>query len=632
MRSELMIQTRKDKRKQKRGLRRSNGVFPRKDEQSKDEPVKNNHLRVSNMPTSTKHQTKNKLRRKRDGSVKMAEEKSKKTRRANDDRYHHLDAETATALRQDDAEIAALEMKLGLSDEREKKRLFKEYAKQEGYGDDFGYFLDDLDGMVERLGSNENCDDEEYLEPTAQEDEANSDSESDVLGTNESDSNKDSESDNEETVPMAPPASSGLDHIESDGSFSGDNVASEDDDSTRDSRFESCSKDTGQQEHHADDTYRPTKGEDIYGNTVDQTLKSVEVSKYVPPHMRIKTSESNENQESLAAIRRSLNNALNRLSVDTLITVAQSIARIYPSYPTANVNECIWENSNNACVARSYLMTGLIPLYAAAIVGVHVQKGDTAQLVDFVIEMTVTDLYREIAVERVKGNGSDDMEQNQLDERSANAKRVPNLMLLLCYLYNFDVVHCSLIYDVIRDLIKSFKEIDIELLLIILSHVGRSLRSDDPSALKAIVLDVQNKACESSQVVHSSSRVSYLVSAVMDLKNNKRRQQDVLFGDKTSQLRKIIGRIKSLVAANSGNVRSSDSSLRIRVNDILEAGGKGRWWRIGAAWEGHQHSSDAKNVNGEIPKKGKSSSLQTEEDQDKLLRLAASYRMNTDTR
>uniref|UniRef100_A0A7S2EY28 Uncharacterized protein n=1 Tax=Trieres chinensis TaxID=1514140 RepID=A0A7S2EY28_TRICV len=66
------------------------------------------------------------------------------------DKYAHLDAETAAAMRADDAEIEALEEKLGLRVGKEKDRLRKEYSKLEGFGDDFCAFLDGVDGIVER--------------------------------------------------------------------------------------------------------------------------------------------------------------------------------------------------------------------------------------------------------------------------------------------------------------------------------------------------------------------------------------------------------------------------------------------------------------------------------------------------
>jgi len=64
-------------------------------------------------------------------------------------------SDTLEAIRRDDMEIAELEKKLGITGtskkSKKKLKLNEEYAKLEGYGDDFGDFLDDLDSMMTRL-------------------------------------------------------------------------------------------------------------------------------------------------------------------------------------------------------------------------------------------------------------------------------------------------------------------------------------------------------------------------------------------------------------------------------------------------------------------------------------------------
>jgi len=556
-----------------------------------------------------------------------------------DDPYGHLDPELASQLRKEDAEIAELEGKLGLADSKEKKRLHKEYAKEEGYGDDFGDFLDDLDKMVYRLQSSKG-----EVGESGDEDFDDDDDDDNSMPRPYSSSESSDESDDEEEVPMKLPQSDDeVDQQKDDKITARSDEVDEDHDDQDDDRDDSSSNDGSdsalednedEPHHNAADTYKPSEGEDIYGNTVEASKDATKLSKYVPPHMRNQSQSGGDkddkaHQESLQAIRRALNNALNRLSEDTLVSVAQSIARLYASHPTAHVNECIWKNTRNACVARSFVMTGLTPVYAAALVGVHLQKGDAAQLGEHLIEMTVTDLFKQLPLEREQN-----AKPNALDrEAGSDAKEASNLVLLLCYLYNFDLAHCSLIYDVIRDLIKNFKEVDVELLLIILSHCGRSLRSDDPSSLKEIVLEVQKRVMECKDTFSNASRVDFMVSAVMDLKNNKKRKQDAVFGDKTSKLRKLIGRVKAAVASGGGTVRSGDSSssLRIKLKDILEAESKGRWWKVGASWEGNQYKFQDGGHGGSGLTDEKVSAEEKEEES-KLLRLAAKYRMNTDTR
>jgi nucleolar MIF4G domain-containing protein 1 len=187
-------------------------------------------------------------------------------------------------------------------------------------------------------------------------------------------------------------------------------------------------------------------------------------------------------------------------------------------------------------------------------------------------------------------------------------------------------------------LIDSFAEIDVELLLLVLSHCGRTLRSDDPSALKDIVLQVQKRAAEKMGAAAAySSRIEYMISAINDLKNNKRRKQDTMYADKSAKTRKLLGRIKSNVAAGKSGSRSSDSSLRISLDDIQNAETKGRWWKVGASWAGSQHSYsdgnvDEKNSPGNSKARRSKESSAGSAEEEKLLKLAAKYRMNTDIR
>lgn len=89
-------------------------------------------------------------------------------------------------------------------------------------------------------------------------------------------------------------------------------------------------------------------------------------------------------------------------------------------------------------------------------------------------------------------------------------KECLNLVILFSELYNFQIISCVLVYDIIRELLNRLNEVDVELLLKILrskcqfksypsidvlitSDSGQQLRQDDPSALKDIVDIVQTK-------------------------------------------------------------------------------------------------------------------------------------------
>ncbi|KAL3943475.1 MAG: hypothetical protein SGBAC_002439 [Bacillariaceae sp.] len=587
-------------------------------------------------------------------------EKGKKGKRKepeSNDRYGKFEPDIAAAMKRDDDEIEDLARKLGFKKKKDKKKLYTEYAKLEGFGDDFGDFLDGLDDVVERVTtSNEDAD--LYVKGgaskrarTHRDSDDESSDEEEIVPMKDLD---DESSNEEEIVEMKDPYeqldeddsvldeleatkaqeseeySEGSDQYESEKEESGDNdddgekSMSEDDQQSHQSSVSEDSENTGEEpDHDVADTYTATVGEDIYGNKVDGcSSASAKPKKYVPPHLRKAHEDDKDEEEKLFLIRRSLNNAMNRLSEDTLISVAQQAAKIYSGHPTQLVLKMMWKNTKDACVSAPMLMKGLIPVYIACIVGTHIQTGDTVQIGEYLLEMVVTDLCASLKLFRSKAaeGGAED------DSTDLEKKQICNLMLLLCYLYNYGVIHCSFMYDIVRLLIENFSEADIECLLLLLCHCGRSLRSDDPLALKEIVLLVQKKK-KSNESLASSSRAEYMISAIMDLKNNRRSKQDEVFAEKSGKLRRLLGRIKS----SSASKKKADSSLRITLQDILGAETKGRWWKVGASWVGNQYRFDDGNSSkqNESGKKSESSSNKSEEDE-ALLQLAAKYRMNTD--
>jgi len=524
-----------------------------------------------------------------------------------DDLYAHLDEDTALSLRNDDAEIADLEEKLGLSTSaKAKKKLKKEYAGMfAGYGEDFIDFLDECDDLGARIMKKSRGG--KFL----------GDDNMDENGMNSEEDHSDSDSEGSDSA------------SDSDGHSDDDDTSNASDDTDDD--------------HDNALTYRPTSGEDIYGNKIDSgSGDKAKPTKYVPPHLRKKLQEtegsgedgngtadadapSKADPETILQIKRSLNNSLNRLSENTIESVSKSLSSLYSQHPFHDINDCLWENMRLACVPPHAVMSGLIPLYVAAMSGVHWLGGDGIQLGGCFIEWSVRELHESL----VKARQPSDLQ----DVNAKMNKEGSNYLLIVCYLYNYGVVHCTLIYGLVRDLVASFKEVDIEALLLILSHCGQQLRSDDPSALKEIVIMVKDQAQKTRDDEQAdSSRINFMLDTVMSLKNNKPGKQQAVIREKTNQLKKIVGRIKTS-APSSLKGKKSGSCLRVSLQDILDAETKGRWWMVGASWTGKQHNSqqddshdtesdgDDHDAGGNEPEK-----------EDKLIALASSQRMNTDNR
>jgi nucleolar MIF4G domain-containing protein 1 len=650
-RKELRKLQRKSKRKRPDVAAATGGV----DVVGKFNPLQPEKSSLQNQKENTQSATHNVKKTTTEPTKRGKSFSNSKSRYHEEDKYRALDPSTAALLQRDDEEIATLEKNLGLSKRKEKEKLYKEYSKLEGYGDDFGEFLDDLDDMLVRL-KRPNDDGDSAIEkkrprkstllPSDQESGFDEESES---------------SDGEELVPMKGPCEdldeddsvlNGLERMEEEEragqerqkslefhdcethhGLQQEYEESEDDDSESQSKSDDDSSEEGDQEgeadHNVSDTYRPSKGEDIYGNIVDSSAGiGTTSSKYVPPHLRKKQQAEEEDQEKKHEVNRLLNSAMNRLSDDTLISVAKQVCDVYTSYSTQLVHEQIWKNAKGACIELPMLMTGLIPVYTACLTGVHFQTADTVQVCETLLEHVVVELWQRLQSWR-NNNFADTEEANH--QKEVQSKHICNLILILGYLYNFNVVHCSFMYDVIRHLIDVFSEVDIECLLILLSHCGKSLRSDDPLALKEIVLLFQRKMAENSKLA-SSSRAEYMISAIMDLKNNRRKKQDTVYSEKAGKIRKLLGRIKSSAAKSGVSSTSSEASLRMSLEDILNAETKGRWWKVGASWVGNQYRfSEGLEPEDTEKRNDECGSYKIEKEEDEyLLEIASKLRMNTD--
>ena len=603
--------------------------------------------------------------RTKDKKVKSIKKKKiNNIKKKNTDIFDILDEDTAAAVRADDEEIAFLEKNLGLhkGSSKDKKKLNKEYAKLEGYGDDFGDFLDGLDNILdnitgEHIENSEEDEDFSDVDNLLEHSNDSDDSDEEVarakallrnqLQVDLSDEEDDSE-EGEEIIPMKDGDDYKDDKYERNSEE--DIIPEHEQDSSDDQSDDSSDVEASEEEeindgkvrdHDEEHIYRPVAGQDLYGNIIDNERTDEErPQKYIPPHLRRQhtneISESNlqenndndpDRKESLRSLQRLLNNSLNRLADNTLESVGKSISSIYESneYSVRDTNDCFWKNIKMACVVEHMVRDSLIPIYIACVAGVHFQSGDSVQLGGDVLERTVLALLNEMKGYREIHSHAEPF----------GSKEASNYLLILCYLYNFGVVHCTIIYDLVRHFIKEFSELDVELLLLILSHCGLQLRSDDPTALKDIVIMVQKRSVEvmnekeAEGTKLSTSRAQFMVTAITDLKNNKRKDRDVTIGEKTSHYRRIIGRMKSVVSTLGDGKSLSSNILRVTIQDILDIESKGRWWKVGAKWAGHKEHGEGYNQKHQIESLV---TKKTDAKQKKLLKMAATQRMNTDLR
>jgi nucleolar MIF4G domain-containing protein 1 len=205
--------------------------------------------------------------------------------------------------------------------------------------------------------------------------------------------------------------------------------------------------------------------------------------KYVPPHLKNKlqlastlVTATPDLQDPANRLRRQIQGLLNRLSDATLPNIASEISDLYLSNTRNSVTEITSANIHDSFVCT----------YAAFITCLH---SSVAEFGAKFLQNLVGKL------DYVNSN-------EETTQESGESKSSLNYSSLIAFLYNFSQVNHRLIYDIIRKLLDSLTEANVEALLRILKISGSKLRSDDPSALKDIIILVNEKNTDSLSYQH----------------------------------------------------------------------------------------------------------------------------------
>ncbi|KAG2154054.1 hypothetical protein DEU56DRAFT_952103, partial [Suillus clintonianus] len=335
--------------------------------------------------------------------------------------------------------------------------------------------------------------------------------------------------------------------------------------------------------------------------------------RYIPPGLRKQANgDTNETEEQLK-LTRQLKGLINRMSEQNIATILDSIEDVYRNHRRHDVTSTLTNLIIDGISSHSTLLDSYVVLHAAFISSLHKLIG-TAFAAYFV--QNVVSSYEQ--------------HLTSVEEKSANSTEVPedlgkecsNLIVLLSELYNFQVISCILVYDIIRGLLdKDLSEFRVELLLKLLRSSGQQLRQDDPMALKDIVTLAQSRVI--GQADNLSSRTRFMTETLNNLKNNKIKKTAATQhqgGDAVERMKKFLsglGKKKHVLA---------HEPLRVTLEDLHSAESKGKWWLIGAAWGGDPLADHPR----EIPQQG--GEAESDVSTAALLKLARKQGMNTDIR
>ncbi|KIK62995.1 hypothetical protein GYMLUDRAFT_163506 [Collybiopsis luxurians FD-317 M1] len=343
-------------------------------------------------------------------------------------------------------------------------------------------------------------------------------------------------------------------------------------------------------------------------------------TRYVPPHLRAK-ADSKESEEQIK-LTRQLKGLLNRMSEQNIASILDSVEEIYRNHRRHDVTSTITTLIIDGISSHSTLLDSYVVLYAAFVSSLHKIVG--IEFSAYFTQNVVLSYERHLAGEAPPSEGGED-KPNSDDQ----GKEASNLVVLLSELYNFQIISCVLIYDVIRALLNDVsQEFHVELLLKIVRNSGQQLRTDDPLALKDIIQIIQNKL--EGQETSLSSRTRFMLETLNNLKNNKVKRLGTQNqgGDAVERMKKFISGLskKRHVLAHE--------PLRVSLEDLRSAETKGKWWLVGAAWGGdplvdRQQDVTQNNASSSVNAPAQSGDALASS---ALMKLAKKHGMNTDIR
>nr|XP_042129235.1 nucleolar MIF4G domain-containing protein 1 [Peromyscus maniculatus bairdii] len=319
--------------------------------------------------------------------------------------------------------------------------------------------------------------------------------------------------------------------------------------------------------------------------------------KYIPPRLRGEETVDAHKKEELERLKKQVKGLINRLSEPNMASISGQLEELYMAHSRKHMTDTLTSALMDACVTTSAMPSRLMMEHVLLVSILHHTVG-----------IEVGACFLEAVVKKFDDVYKDGGEGKELD----------NLFTMIAHLYNFHVVQSLLIFDILKKLVGTFTEKDIELILLMLKNVGFALRKDDALSLKELITEAQAKASGAGSKFQDQNRVRFMLETMLALKNNDMRKIPGYDPEPVERLRKL----QRTLVRNAGS--GSETQLRISWDGILNAEQTGRWWIVGSAWSGTPMIDNSHQTLLQKPLAGTVSS--------KMLELARKQRMNTDVR
>ncbi|KNE55582.1 hypothetical protein AMAG_01473 [Allomyces macrogynus ATCC 38327] len=294
-------------------------------------------------------------------------------------------------------------------------------------------------------------------------------------------------------------------------------------------------------------------------------------------------------------LAKSMASLANKLTGSNLETMVTEIEHLYRDFPRADVTAALIHRLVASISEKTDLQHTFVIPYAALLscIGTVMGSDVCAQVVHVAVLQWL----------RLKDSN---------DEEHHRACR--NMLTLLGFLYNFHIVSCAIIYDLLRALSEGMSEEQLTMILRLIKLCGLKLLDDDAAVLKDIA-DHVRAAATRALPDPVPLRVKFMLETLDDIKHSKHRR--TMF---TNMADEPLTKFCAQFHRNRGRAARMEP-LRPSLEDIVNAKSRGMWWRVGSAWRGH----DSDKIQQQVQARAKQS-------ESALLKLARKQNMNTDVR
>lgn len=189
-----------------------------------------------------------------------------------------------------------------------------------------------------------------------------------------------------------------------------------------------------------------------------------------------------------------------------------------------------------------------------------------------------------------------------------------SLLILMMELYKLQIVHCQVIYELIRYFAGNLSELNAQCLLVMIRRCGAELRRDDPRALKDIIEYIREQAQQQKESDKMSkvfsTRLEMILELIYDWKDNKLVNKDA---------NQSFPWVTNQITTSPFTVRS----LQFSLEELQD------WHIFYANWSGNQEPKNTVNQTVLVQEETSQATPINTDSVDKIIRQ---QRLNTDTR